>query len=313
MEICTKIKEGGKIADFFTKTKEKLAMDEKIITLKTGKLTVKISSRGAEAKSIKDDSGREYLWSGRLDVWKRQAPFLFPICGSLKEEKYTLRGREYSLKKHGFAMELDFAVESARTDEVIFKAEGTEKYKENYPFSYDLYVIYRLFENRMSVTYRVVNKGEETMYYSVGSHESYAYEGVLEDYAIVFEKPETLVNNLIEAPLLSGKTQLIGEGITHFPLKKEYFSKDSLVFRNLKSEKVSFVGKNGEKIVTVSFKGQNNLVFWTIPENGYFCIEPWSGLPDFKNASGKIEEKAEIIALEKGKTKDITHEITFGG
>ncbi len=288
-------------------------MEDKIITLKTNRLTVKISCRGAEAKSIKDSAGREYLWCGRLDVWKRQAPFLFPICGSLKEGKYTFEGREYTLMKHGFAMELDFAVESASTEEVIFKATGTEKYKENYPFSYELYVIYRLFENRMSVTYRVVNKGEETMYYSVGSHESYAYEGVLEDYAIVFEKPETLVNNLIEAPLLSGGTELIGEDITYFPLKKEYFSKDSLVFRNLRSEEVSLVGRNGEKIVTVNFKGQNNLVFWTIPENGYFCIEPWSGLPDFKDASGKIEEKAEIIALEKGAVKDITHEITFGG
>lgn len=287
-------------------------MDDKTVTIRNEFLTVEFNCFGAEATSIKDTSGREYLWCGRQDVWGRQAPFLFPICGGLKNDRYILDGKKYNLMKHGFAMRLDYEAEKVNEEKVIFRALGTEEYKAAYPFVYELYVIYELSKNNLSVTYRIENHDERTMYFSIGSHESYAYDGVIEDYAIEFEKPETLKNNIIEAPLLSGKTEIVGENVTHFPLKSEYFAKDSLVFTDVKSERLKFVDKKGRQIAEVHFPGQTNLVLWTIPENGYLCIEPWSGLPDIKGYSGKIEEKAEILSLPRGEVKEIIHDITFG-
>ena len=88
--------------------------------------------------------------------------------------------------------------------------------------------------------------------------------------------------------------------------------RDSLIFRDLSSESVTLRHKNGNTVVTVRFPGQKNLVIWSFPDGGYICIEPWSGVPDSVDSTGNIEEKDAIIALEKGKTKEITHYITFG-
>ena len=55
--------------------------------LKNEKLTVEISSHGAELQSIRNAEGREYLWQGDEKYWPRRSPLLFPIvCGLWKDE-----------------------------------------------------------------------------------------------------------------------------------------------------------------------------------------------------------------------------------
>ena len=54
--------------------------------------------------------------------------------------------------------------------------------------------------------------------------------------------------------------------------------------------------------MTVSLGGATCLGFWSMSGKGlpYVCIEPWWGLDDPWNASGKIEEKPLIEALASG-------------
>ncbi len=56
-------------------------------TLKNKKLTVVFESKGATLHSIKDNDGVEYLWEGNPEYWSGQAPVLFPICGSIRDDK----------------------------------------------------------------------------------------------------------------------------------------------------------------------------------------------------------------------------------
>ena len=56
-------------------------------TLKNKKLTVIFESKGATLHSIKDNDGVEYLWEGNPEYWSGQAPVLFPICGSIRDDK----------------------------------------------------------------------------------------------------------------------------------------------------------------------------------------------------------------------------------
>lgn len=44
-------------------------------------------SKGATLHSIKDNDGVEYLWEGNPEYWSGQAPVLFPICGSIRDDK----------------------------------------------------------------------------------------------------------------------------------------------------------------------------------------------------------------------------------
>ena len=77
-------------------------------TLKNDILSIKVDRHGAELCSIRDHSGREFIWQADPAFWKRHAPVLFPIVGSLWEKKYRIDGKEYTLGQHGFARDMDF-------------------------------------------------------------------------------------------------------------------------------------------------------------------------------------------------------------
>ena len=57
-----------------------------VIELKSEQLRVQFNSFGGALSSIKDAEGLEYLWQGDPTYWSGQAPVLFPICGSLRED-----------------------------------------------------------------------------------------------------------------------------------------------------------------------------------------------------------------------------------
>lgn len=78
-------------------------MADEITVIENECLKVRIKNFGAEIISVTDKEGREYMWSGDKSVWGYHAPIVFPICGALKDGRYTLSGKSYELGKHGFA------------------------------------------------------------------------------------------------------------------------------------------------------------------------------------------------------------------
>lgn len=76
-------------------------------------LTLKISSTGAEMKSLKDNkTNQEYLWCGDSAYWGRTSPVLFPIVGNYREKESVFEGKTYSMSQHGFARDMEFNLES---------------------------------------------------------------------------------------------------------------------------------------------------------------------------------------------------------
>ena len=84
----------------------------KIIKIENSELSVSVSTLGAELMSVSGKGGTEFLWNGDKNVWSGRAPLLFPICGGLKDDKFTYNGKEYTLPKHGFARHLEFEGEA---------------------------------------------------------------------------------------------------------------------------------------------------------------------------------------------------------
>ena len=60
------------------------------IALKNNDLEVCFKELGGELTSIKDQDGIEYLWQGDAQYWSGQAPVLFPICGSVRNDMTPL-------------------------------------------------------------------------------------------------------------------------------------------------------------------------------------------------------------------------------
>lgn len=282
-------------------------MSEKI-TISNGVLEAVISTYGAELKSLKK-YGEEYLWGGDPKVWSGQAPVLFPICGGLKNGKYIYEGSEYKLEKHGFARKSEFEIEKAEKTRATFLLKANEDTLKKYPFEFELRITYLLEEDEIKVSYAVTNIGNNSMYFSIGSHEAYDCPEGIEEYSVIFEHEEKFESSILDGELLEHNTILLGENTREFPLKYEYFAVDAQVFLNLKSRRAILKNRRTGKSIEVTYEDADYFLLWTKPNGRYICIEPWSGIPDFVDSDCDITHKIGIIKLGAGETSVKKHSI----
>ncbi|MBQ9166731.1 MAG: aldose 1-epimerase family protein, partial [Oscillospiraceae bacterium] len=112
------------------------------VTLLSDMLTVHIDTKGAQLTSVTTHSGTELLWQADPKIWGRHAPILFPIIGRLRDNKYTVHGKEYQISQHGFARDKEFSVVSQSSTSVTFQLEEDVQTLAKYPFAFRLLVTY---------------------------------------------------------------------------------------------------------------------------------------------------------------------------
>ncbi len=281
------------------------------ITLKNEFLNVVVSTLGAELKSIKKNN-KEYLWTGDKNVWSFQAPILFPICGSLKDNKFSYKGKEYKIKHHGYARFKNFTVETLEDTKAVFSLCSDDESKKCYPFDYEFKVSYSLEGTSIKVGYSAKNLTDGDMYFSVGGHEGYLCPEGIEDYTLCFSENENLDSTLLEGSVITRLTKKFGKDTKELPLKSEYFDLDTLIFLNLKSRSVAL--KNSDRKLRIDFDGMDYLLIWTVAgkDQKFVCIEPWCGIPDYADRTNNdITQKDKIIKLSKNETFDAFHTITI--
>ena len=279
--------------------------------LDNGTLRVEIDKIGAEIRSVLKD-GKNRMWLGDEKYWSGVAPILFPICGGMPNGKYTYKGETYEMQKHGFARKMPFEVEATSDDTATFMLSSNLETLKNYPWKFEFRVKYTLVGDKIKVEYFVLNKSDNTMYYSIGAHEAYNCPEGIEAYDIVFEKAEDLKTYRLEGLALSGETQTILNNAKVLPLKEEYFQDDALIFKNIKSKKASLVNRATGQETVVSFPEFPYLLLWHPVGAPFMCIEPWCGIPSTKGDSIDITEKEGIIALESQSEKVHMHIVEFG-
>ena len=81
-----------------------------VIELRNNELTVQFKEFGGALSSIKDEDGIEYLWQGNPQYWSGQAPVLFPICGSVRDDKVSFDSDNKDIlriiPRHGLVLSL---------------------------------------------------------------------------------------------------------------------------------------------------------------------------------------------------------------
>ncbi len=280
-----------------------------MIKLKNNQLTVKIDEVGAEIRSIVC-CDTEFMWSGDPAIWSGTAPIMFPICGGLKDDKYTFEGKEYTLTKHGFAKKSLFKVENACETKAVFLLKADQETKKSFPFDFEFRVVFELEENTLKVNYVVDNKGNNTMYFNVGAHEAYVTPEGIEDYDVVFDKEVTMNAHNLYGNFLAENTYPIIKDSKVLPLYDKYFIVDALPFTEVSAQAATLRNRKTGRAVRVEFPGFNNLLLWHKHGAGYMCVEPWNGIPDMPGSSYDITEKKGITSLDAGKTFEISHSIT---
>ncbi|MBQ7976532.1 MAG: aldose 1-epimerase family protein [Clostridia bacterium] len=283
----------------------------KTICISNNQLNVTISTLGAEMISIQK-AGKELLWQGDPSVWTGHAPVLFPVCGGLKDSKFIFEGKEYTQPRHGFARTKEFQLEASDCDMATFLLTSDEETLKNYPFEFEFRITYKLSGTKLSVEYNIKNTTNKTMYFSVGSHEAYNCPEGIEEYSVIFEKPEDLrYNSLTPEGQLIYETKTLGDGVTELPLKYKYFEKDALVFTGIKSRKAVLKNNKTGYSIEVAFPGKDYFLLWTKPNGKYICLEPWCGITDFVDSNYDITKKKGINALEANQSFIREHTITF--
>lgn len=287
-----------------------------MITLENAFLKVSIKEVGAELASIYDKKvGRECLWVGDPAIWKGQSPLLFPVIGSCRNKEYRFEGKTYPMGQHGFAKYKTFAVKELTDEKAVMSIAADEETREVYPFEWELTVTYTLTEGNLAVAFEVINKqSERPMYFSLGAHPGFLFDGELEDQQITFNTNENM-----DRVLLNTEIWLFSRNVTKDYVKNgepiaitpHIFDDDALVFHDFKFTKTGIVNKKTGHGVEMELSGFPYIGYWAKPGAPYVCIEPWYGLADFDDFFGELPEKDGILTLEAGKTFNAGYSLKF--
>ena len=273
--------------------------------IKNSFIKAKIKSFGAELNSLqKIDEDLEYMWQGDSKYWNRHSPILFPIVGRLKNDSYTYQNQKYNMTQHGFARDKEFEVIKNEVDFIEFRLKSDEKTLEIYPFSFELYLSYKLEKNSLIVSYKVINKSDDKMLFSIGAHPAFNWtlkeDEKKENYFLEFENiKETKRYFLNDKGLVydSVDLKIIDNKIA---LNEELFKNDALVFEDLNIKTLTLKNSINENYIKLNFENFPYLGIWSKPSGAPFlCIEPWFGVADSFDSSKNLEDKKGIITLLK--------------
>ena len=272
-------------------------------TIKNGDISITVSELGAELNSIVY-AGKELLWQGDIKWWTGRAPILFPFVGKLKDGAYVHRGKRYSIKNnHGFARRSEFALISKTESTIALSLCDSDETKKLYPFDFELIVEYELSGRSVHTCIYVANKSSGDMFFSVGGHPALNCPldpgEAFEDYEIVFDKKETAgVHVIDENGLVSRCTAPFLNKSNKIPLDYALFAKHgTLVFSDLKSTAATLRSRKTGAGIKMNFAGFPYFAVWTKPGAPFVCLEPWCGVDDAPESTGKLSDKTGIVKL----------------
>lgn len=282
-------------------------------------LTVGFTTFGGTMTSIKDTDGTEYLWQGDKKYWSGQAPVLFPICGSIRNDHAFLRnGKETRMPRHGLIRKKEFSLAGKTDTSITFSIENTAEMLEQFPYAFRVQTNYSLRGKSIVVTYTVENRSAEPMPFQIGGHpgfncplrdgESY------EDYYLKFEEKEncTVPTQLPESGLVDTqhRTAFLKDTDT-LDLRHDLFHVDAITLDELKSRSVRLLSRKSSGGVRLDFPDFPILILWSSANDGPFiALEPWHGISTCTDESDIFEEKRGIVTVAPGEQKSFQFTIT---
>ena len=269
-------------------------------------IKIAIKQTGAELCKITSTKYKtDFMWDANPDVWAGFAPNLFPIIGALKDDTYVFDGEQYNLPKHGFLRHnTDFTIEEQTKNSITFKLVYNDDLLKMYPFKFEFLITYTLTENTININHTVKNVDDKPMYFSLGGHPAFkcpVFENeTYSDYSLEFEHTETSNTHCINMAngLIAPEEKPVFKNTNILPLKHDLFSEDALIFKDLKSKKVTLKSKMNGEILGFNYQDFPYLGIWAKPEGDYVCIEPWLGIADNEDTNQDFKTKEGILKLE---------------
>jgi len=267
-------------------------------------INISVNDLGGELTSVIFD-GRECLHQSD-NIWKSQAPILFPTIGASFEDKILVDGMQYPQKHHGFARNVLFERAIDKYNKIMLYLSSSRLTEEFYPYNFWMNVSYKVNRSVLTVENTIINIEDKPIFFNFGYHPGFTLlEGTkLEDYYLEFEdyeENESIIKCTDPLPLFVNK---------RIHLKDSLFKEAAIVLKNLKSKTI-YLLKDEERIFKFTFSSPF-LGIWTRSETDkpFICLEPWYGLPDRKY-SCEISNRPNVICLPEGKSYKFGYQVEF--
>lgn len=284
-------------------------------TLENERLFIEVAERGSELVRIYDKkNNREMLWNGDPAVWPKHSPLLFPMIGASYGKKYRVNETEYDMPNHGFAWTSEFTfLEDEEGVTAVLTA--SEESKKLYPYDFSLTVNHTLFENRIVVSWRVENTGENEMLYSIGAHPAFLMpEGKkTSDMYLAFPKEGNLpfyrISRESGCALKEDVKELSLDVDGCVKITEDFWKDDVYIFDHQNLPWVALYQGDKSPYVTIHSEGFPYFGVWTKPNAPFVCLEPWQGRCDRHGYSGELKDKDGIRMLPAGKCEEFSYVI----
>lgn len=225
-------------------------------------------------------NGHEVLYFNRdlfvdgNDIYAGGLPLLFPICGSLNNDAYSVKGHCYKMMDHGFARLMSWSVIQAceESNEIILELINNELTKKAYPFDFRCVVKIALSGQTLDVSLRLENRGAQLMPFYAGFH----------PFFHIKNKDALQFNMDIEKSYMdyANHQKDIYTGKINFTQPVDF------LFHLNQSPEYSYdMIKTDEqyKISIVTSCDYEYMLLWTEVGRNFVCMEPWMGKPDAMN------------------------------
>ncbi|MCI8661065.1 MAG: aldose 1-epimerase family protein [Lachnospiraceae bacterium] len=285
-------------------------------------MTAAIDTCGAQLISLKDKTGKEFIWQRDPEIWSRCSPLLFPAVGNCRNNRTRFDGVWYEMEKHGFCKVSEFALTDQTDTTAVLKLSSSAFTRRFYPYDFVLSLTYSLAGGVLSMSYTVENPQAADICYCIGAHPGFVCpmeEGArFEDYILEFEKEEHTHAMPYDERNLEFDAQGEGISLDHtrvLPLSYELFKKDAIYFDAIRSRSVSLIHKDSRKGVELSYPGFETIAFWTpYGKNAPFlCIEPWNGSAIRSDEDDDFIHRHHLQILKPGEKKQYFMEIRLIG
>lgn len=220
----------------------------------------------------------DWFWDPGTEHTRGGIPLLFPICGRLLKDGtpglYHVGGRPFRLPIHGFAMRRSWEIVGAiQPDALRLRLADSASTRDMYPFAFELELEFRVSAAALTCRLTVRNTGNSPMPYSAGFHPYFATPPP--DAG----KAETRFEACAAARILYNdtKTDVIGPApVPAFPMSVADGDVNGLLLE---------VGSRGDsrlcfpdgfelrQTASALFRCRQ---FYTLPDEPFFCDEPWT-------------------------------------
>ncbi len=285
-----------------------------IYTISNEKFSLSVSDYGAELVSLKSSDGKEYMWQGE-EFWHGHAPLLFPVCGRLKDSKYSFDGKEYDMPSHGFIGKCEFELLSKSDSKISFIKKSDGETLSAYPFEFVFTAEYTLTETGAKAEFKIKNASNKEMPYMFGWHPGFNYPDAaaeLEDMTLDFGSVRELdYNPLMNSVFVNPESEKLSLPDGKYKVDTDFLYATDTIILSKTNGSVTLSEDEGDYALTLSWS--ENLPYiciWKYPDDKarYICLEPWSDVPADGNSDENFNTR-KMSHLAPGKCESFEYEI----